>query len=602
MIRASILWFKNRGTSEPRTDGGAQARTDIRYRISLMAAFAIPIFLETLDYTVVATAQPEIASVFHHLELQSYIGASYLLGSTAFILPFGALADIYGRHTSVQISLVFFILGSAISTGAQNIGMMLAGRGIAGVGAGGMTSVIRIILADSRSVDQNSWQIMMLTILYTIGYCVGPVIGGALTTVSFRWIFAINLPSCTLGAVLIFLLLRNKTKKGQASAYPALNEGRETGVDKCLRIDWIGIILFAGGGILLLLALNWGSTDRWDDAKVIVSFVVGAVLFVATLFWEYVLARVQRTTTPPALRILRASQLLPLDLFRSYTVWAITLCSFAQGMVTMVIFYFVAIFAVIVSGLTSTNAGLQLIYFAPGLGCGTFLSTVTTKFTRQPRLSINLGGAITCIGLGLVSMGVDQNKPTLVNGFMVLTGIGAGMVTASSGVQIRFSEPPEKQAIVTSLTMFMRAFGGTVGLAQCGAVMNSKVSSYIGSIVRSGVLSASDQALLGTGAWRADASLSSLQAINGLPSNLQAIVRAAFTSGLRWSFISLIPWCAVSALSTLPLPRIQDPGPDARSQETLTTVKESDGLAMDDVSMKPGTSVSGVRNQAPESA
>ena len=55
-----------------------------------------------------------------------------------------------------------------------------------------MVQVVRIILSDSNSLDDNNWQQTMLFFLFTVGYCVGPVIGGALTTVSFRWIFAIK--------------------------------------------------------------------------------------------------------------------------------------------------------------------------------------------------------------------------------------------------------------------------------------------------------------------------------------------------------------------------------------------------------------------------
>lgn len=47
-------------------------------------------------------------------------------------------------------------------------------------------------MADSRSLDDNNWQQSLLFFLFTVGYCIGPVIGGALTTVSFLWIFAIK--------------------------------------------------------------------------------------------------------------------------------------------------------------------------------------------------------------------------------------------------------------------------------------------------------------------------------------------------------------------------------------------------------------------------
>lgn len=70
--------------------------------------------------------------------------------------------------------------------------MMLAGRGIAGVGAAGLLTVVRTILADSESLNANNFQSAIMTVLYTIGYCIGPVIGGALTDISFRWVFGIK--------------------------------------------------------------------------------------------------------------------------------------------------------------------------------------------------------------------------------------------------------------------------------------------------------------------------------------------------------------------------------------------------------------------------
>lgn len=70
--------------------------------------------------------------------------------------------------------------------------MMLAGRGIAGIGTAGLLTVVRVILADTASVEANNRQAAMLFFLYAIGYSVGPSIGGALTSVSFRWVFAIK--------------------------------------------------------------------------------------------------------------------------------------------------------------------------------------------------------------------------------------------------------------------------------------------------------------------------------------------------------------------------------------------------------------------------
>ncbi len=71
----------------------------------------------------------------------SYIGTVYLLTATVFLPFFASVAHVYGRHWSLQIALFFFAVGSAISTAAQNMPMMLAGRGIAGIGAAGLLAV-----------------------------------------------------------------------------------------------------------------------------------------------------------------------------------------------------------------------------------------------------------------------------------------------------------------------------------------------------------------------------------------------------------------------------------------------------------------------------
>jgi MFS family permease len=63
------------------------------------------------------------------------------LTSTVFLPVFAAVADVYGRHPGLHISFIFFIAGSAISTGAQSMVMMIVGRGIAGIGAAGMLTV-----------------------------------------------------------------------------------------------------------------------------------------------------------------------------------------------------------------------------------------------------------------------------------------------------------------------------------------------------------------------------------------------------------------------------------------------------------------------------
>jgi hypothetical protein len=139
-----------------------------------------------------------------------------------------------------------------------------------------------------------------------------------------------------------------------------------------------------------------------------------------------------------------------------------------------------------------------------------------------------------------------------------MAGVGVGMSFGPLAIQARYVLAARRAAILTALQLFVRGslfpdyrllrafmqfrtFGGTVGLAQCGAVLNGKVRSYIVSQVISGALPPQALASLSV-----TSGLSSLQQIKFLPPEVQAVVRSAFRIGTRWSFISLVP-CMVWA-------------------------------------------------------
>jgi hypothetical protein len=135
---------------------------------------------------------------------------------------------------------------------------------------------------------------------------------------------------------LCFILLRNRIKGAQPSQrLPVAAGERETAVARLLRIDWIGALFFVVAGILILLALGWGSTEGWASTRVIISFVIGGSLAVACLVWEYLLERQETASVPFGLRVFWADPMLPLDVFRSYDVCTVQFASFVSGMLNV---------------------------------------------------------------------------------------------------------------------------------------------------------------------------------------------------------------------------------------------------------------------------
>ena len=125
----------------------------------------------------------------------------------------------------------------------------------------------------------------------------------------------------------------------------------------------------------------------------------------------------------------------------------------------------------------------------------------------------------------------------------------------STAYQARFSQPETRTAIVVATNLFFRTAGGVVGLAQLSTVMNSRVRSYITNQITSGSITPLQ-------AFQIFQSLTSVTSefggISSLPDQLRDVVTAAFRDGLRWAFISLLPWLGVAFALCLFLKKVPE--------------------------------------------
>ena len=147
-------------------------------------------------------------------------------------------------------ALSFFTAGSLIAALARNISMLIAGRCVQGIGAGGLMVTTWVVLARLFDLEQRSRFYSLVGLIWMVGTVIGPVVGGAFALASWRWIFWINLPLCTLSYVLVILFLRFETSKEYSVA------------EQLRKLDWVGQVLFAASMTLLLVALSWVSLDR----------------------------------------------------------------------------------------------------------------------------------------------------------------------------------------------------------------------------------------------------------------------------------------------------------------------------------------------------
>ena len=184
--------------TEPEPNGGTAA---------VVAVLAIAVFMSSLDLFIVNLAFPSIGEEYAGAELGSlsWILNAYTIVFAAVLVPAGRWADRVGRRRALVAGLAVFTGGSLLCGLAPGVGWLVAARTVQAVGAGVMVPaslslLLAVVPQEQRARALGSW-----SALGALGAALGPVIGGALVEIGWRWVFWVNLP---VGVVAILLALR----------------------------------------------------------------------------------------------------------------------------------------------------------------------------------------------------------------------------------------------------------------------------------------------------------------------------------------------------------------------------------------------------------
>src|SRR5690554_6307955 len=236
---------------------------------------------------------------------------------------------------------VFFLIGSAVSGWATSMTILIVGRGVAGVGAGGLMAMVFIILSDMLDMRERGKYLGFIGAIFSFSSVVGPLLGGAFTDhLTWRWSFWINLPFGAISMLFITFNLDLPTPKG-------------TLVDKLKRIDYLGSLLLLSSVIMFLLPLSWGGGKYAWNSGIVIGLLCDRFL-VAGIF---VLAEWKIPKEP----------ILPIHLFKIRNLWATYGSLFFSGMSFFGILFYLPIYFQVVKQETATIGGLETVPFVIGI-------------------------------------------------------------------------------------------------------------------------------------------------------------------------------------------------------------------------------------------
>ncbi|KXN68072.1 MFS general substrate transporter [Conidiobolus coronatus NRRL 28638] len=455
-------------------------------------------FIGSTSETAVSTITESIGQDLETFGSLTWIAGGYLLTLVAFTPLFGKLSDIFGRKPVELFSILLFAIGSLGCALANSMTLLIIFRAIAGIGGGG------------------SNYLSLISATYVIAQIVGPILGGVLAEVSWRITFYIMLPLCAILAALVIFVMDLPKSEGNI-------------LTKVKRVDFLGSITLILAIVSLILATNWGGKDyAWNSVPIIILFVLMIVFFISFVVIEL------RVSPEPV---------LPSRVFVRNVVLALT-ASFMSGGAQFIAIFYIPIYYQNVHGSSPSESSYRLFPFLAIISICCISSSYLIKIFNTIRGVMWAGGAITIIGTCLVAF-MRQNS-TLAEQiiFVLIYGIGLGLIFQLVIFVCTLSVLPDDVAIVSGLFTFSVNIGGVISLAIAGTIYNNVLVAQI-----------SENLPLFNPKDLVDSRIA-----NTLSSENQEILKACYYFAFRYAFICMIPFAILLLISVLGLTKLEIPG------------------------------------------
>ncbi|HEX7626396.1 MAG TPA: MFS transporter [Gaiellaceae bacterium] len=406
-------------------------------------------FMVVLDATIVNVALPSIQRGLHFspTSLQWIVNA-YTLVFGGFLLLGGRASDLLGRQRLFIAGIVVFTCASFVNGIATSSGMLIAGRALQGFG-GALVSpaALSIVMTTFAEGRERTRALGVWSAIAAGGAAVGLVLGGLLTeTLSWRWVFFINLPIGVAAALLSLRYVPNSRAEEQPET-----------------ADVAGAVTVTGGLLVLVYAIVKAQTYGWGSGKTIGLFVLAVTLLVSFVL-------IERRSKAPLIR-------LGIFRMRSLTGSNAAMLFVASGLFAM--FYFASLYLQGILHYSPLRAGCAFLPFTVGIIIGAGAAQGLIK-QLGIRVVVFIGVTMGTVGLALFTRLPTHGSywrdvlPTLA-----IVSVGMGLTFVPLTLLATTNVDSEDAGLASGLFNTSQQVGGALGLAILSTLAASRTSHLL---------------------------------------------------------------------------------------------------------------------------
>lgn len=391
--------------------------------ISILGSFLTPFMGSAVNI-----ALPSIGKELEmNAVLLNWVATTYLLSAGVFLVPFGALGDLYGRKRIFLYGIISFTISSVLCSLSPNTTLLLIFRVFQGIGGAMIMSTGIAMLTSVFPAEERGKALGINTSAVYLGLSLGPFLGGILTQhLGWRSVFYINAPIGLFAIVLILWKLEEEWKENKEK-----------------KIDFIGFVLYALSLTCLIYSVS--TLPQTHSFLLLLLSLVSIIMFI---FWE----------------TMCENPLLNINLFRNNVVFTFSnLSALINYSATFGITFILSLYLQYIKGITPQNAGLILLFQPLTMALlSPFAGQISDKV--EPGIVSSSGMALTTLSLFLFSFLTPITPFPYIIANLILLGIGFALFSSPNTNAVMSSVEKRFYGIASGTLGTMRLIGQMISM------------------------------------------------------------------------------------------------------------------------------------------